>query len=1204
MVRIASRSGLLAAASLVSLGFASSASANPGFGLIGDLVIQKPAPKPTPTQGPEDTKAAEPAKDAAKDGENYRLSSADKAKPDTSASAPAAAPAPASDSDSTDFDLTQVDPVDTAGLGPKAPPSAAVDSAAPDTGASVGSVPPAPVVAAAPIVQLTPTSSLIGNNMGTVDVPSVVVREGFNPNQPPPTGILDPVNITGVGQVVTNAGGGSVGTCTGTLINPRTVIFAAHCVNTRAASAYGSATGGTAISVGFQQNNLGPLRRWLGLDGAPAPFLTDTARAIYNVENVWYDVRSLDGGFIQADVAIATLDTPAFDIPTWAMLFTPLDGQEHVTVTGYGSTGVGTQGSAVSGGFRRRVAENYVSFLGSLNDRNEFLFGSRSSYEQNHYMSAFNDPNPNYNTGAGKYDFGLFGANDTALPVEGITGPGDSGGPLILDQKFSEKVILGVLSGGSRFFAAQPFGSYGSHSFYQPLSSFWDVIVANNPYVYATNKTGNGDWTDASHWVQMMDPSYKIVVDGKLVNGVPSRPGDGITGTGAKFGDICFLTDCRDFTDPGESMVDGDPFFVEGGPGSTNFVPNNVTANPTQGVRPRYYDVTLSARGTTTLSNASVVIDTLTMDGITRLTVAETGSLRVLGDYTQAMGWTDINGTLRANEMFVMTGILSGSGTIQTPFLTTASAQISPGGNGVGKLTVDGNFIIGSGSTLFIDASNKGADSLAVTGMLSLSDPTDPASKGPRLSFSVTGAMNSPRFGQTFTLATAQGGIGGTFGEIQTFTGLLRPKLTYGPNEITMTIDAARITDIILGKNPNAQAFGAALDTLRSTSYDALYNLYGMIDVMGVDALTATLAGMGPQLDLTNQSLQQRQSRLLSNQVSDRLSLLGGGMSGADSGRMSVVGASDTSRSGLAALDGQRNVRMGISDLAPTGSGATMLPEGFSGFVAGGVYGAAQSGAANLSDGSYTGSYFSLGLERAVSPQASFGVAMGYTDGRELSGTGMAEAKTTQVAAYGAYRLGGNAYVGGMASLDTVDLDTQRSGFDGLVDRRLNGATGMTRYAASAEIGMNLAVSEGITLTPRAQLGYERMALGGYREQGSETALAIDDLSIESVTARTGFTLAGSHTAFGGGWTLIPQLKADYVRRVAGGNDGMTVRFAAADHVAIALPLANGDESWGELRGGVTLQRGNLTFGAGFETAIEREGLEDNRAMAEFGIRF
>ena len=93
MVRIASRSGLLAAASLVSLGFASSASANPGFGLIGDLVIQKPAPKPPPTQGPEDTKAAEPAKDAAKDGENYRLPSADKAKPDTSAPAPAAAPA-------------------------------------------------------------------------------------------------------------------------------------------------------------------------------------------------------------------------------------------------------------------------------------------------------------------------------------------------------------------------------------------------------------------------------------------------------------------------------------------------------------------------------------------------------------------------------------------------------------------------------------------------------------------------------------------------------------------------------------------------------------------------------------------------------------------------------------------------------------------------------------------------------------------------------------------------------------------------------------------------------------------------------------------------------------------------------------------------------------------------------------------------------
>jgi len=36
-----------------------------------------------------------------------------------------------------------------------------------------------------------------------------------------------------MGLVVTGIGGGYIGLCTGTLINPRTVIFAAHCVNER-----------------------------------------------------------------------------------------------------------------------------------------------------------------------------------------------------------------------------------------------------------------------------------------------------------------------------------------------------------------------------------------------------------------------------------------------------------------------------------------------------------------------------------------------------------------------------------------------------------------------------------------------------------------------------------------------------------------------------------------------------------------------------------------------------------------------------------------------------------------------------------------------------------------------------------------------------------------------------------------------------------
>ena len=1029
------------------------------------------------------------------------------------------------------------------------------------------------------------------------DLPGIVVRDGFDPQQFPPNGILDPENINGIGQMIVWNGNGSVGTCTGSLVNPRMVIFAAHCVNTRPQEAYGAADGGTPIGFGFENYTIPGILDWLN-NG----FTTSEAEAFYNVEHLWYDQRSVDipefARFLGADVAIATLDTPAFDIPTWALLFTPLDGQEHVTVTGYGNTGVGTQGSVLSGGFRRRAAENYVSFLGSFNDRNTFLFGS-GGIENNLYWTSFSDPSGVYNPGAGQFDFRLFGDGDTTLPIEGQTGGGDSGGPLIVDQKYDIPVIAGVLSGGSRYFGAQPFGSYGSHSFYQPLHAYWDLIVANNPYVYATNKAGDGEWTDAGHWVQALDPNYVVDLDGELINGIPSAPGAGITGEGAKFGELCFASQfCTPVEQDPVVTADGDPFFVEGGPGTENFVPDNIRGIPGQ-QRPRYFDVTLSAEGRTRLSNADITIDKLTVNGATQLDIASSGSLTSLGDFTQVVGWTNVDGTLEAREAFLLTGFLTGSGTLRAPFVTTAAVAVAPGGaDNFGTLTIDGNLIMASGSTLFIDASRDGADKLAVTGTLSLSDPSDTGSVGPTLVFSKNG--RAPRHGQSFEIVNAAGGIEGTFGSIASFQGVLRPELTYDDTSITADLRAGKFVDIIGRNDATSRAFAQALDTLRDGSYNALYDFYGMVDLMDGASLTAYFNGLAPNVGIGSTGLQQRQSRKLTSAVADRLSVMGSQEAG---GRLAMVGAPETMRMGLTAMSGQRNVRMGIADLAPTGDSATQLPEGMSGFVSGGTFGAREAGAASFAEGGQVGSYFGMGLEHRVSEKASFGVAVGYADGREVAGADSADLRTTQLSAYGAYDLGSNVYVGGIASLETIANRSERGQFDGRVGATLRGASEMQRYSISGEVGMNVAIAQGLTLTPRASLAYDTMSLDGFEEQGNQAALAIDDLSTQSVTARGGFKLAGSHK-LSGGWTLTPQMQADYVHRIHGSDNGLTVRFAAADHVDIALPLGLGEGSWGEMRGGLTLDNGTVSFGAGFETAIDRRSIRDDRAMVEVGMRF
>ncbi|MFN3944216.1 MAG: autotransporter domain-containing protein [Allosphingosinicella sp.] len=1049
---------------------------------------------------------------------------------------------------------------------------------------------------------------------GSEESPGIVIRNDLNPNTLPPSGILDS-GITGVGQMTIRGNPATTGMnlCTGTLINPRTVIFAAHCVNTRPADVYGvngtpfgPHTGGTPIAFGFNADNLPAVRLWLGLssgDGEAAnPALlhkTNLARALYAVEQVWWDPRSLNpgsSGFLTADIAIATLDTPAFDIPTWAVLFSPLDGPTNALQIGYGNAGRENQGaSGTPGGiaidWRRRTAENIISLLGSLDDRNQWLFGS-GSVVNNLYMLSFNDPNPAYNPAAGKFDFGLFGGperGDPVRPREGTTAGGDSGGPLVVEDKYDRQVVAGVLSGGSRFFAAQQFHSYGSHSFYQPLHAYWETIVANNPYVYAGNKGGNGNWEDANHWVQLMDPNYMIDVNGQLVNGLPNTPEEGVSGSGAKWGYICFLDDCTQL-DQAAPTGTGSYIVVPGGPGSTNFVPNNRVANPSQGIKARYYDVTLAAPGITTLSSA-VTIDRMTLDGQTRLDVRQGGSLRVLGEYNQLNGWTNVDGLVHSGrDALVLSGLLSGSGTFRAPYVTVVGGIVAPGGaDRIGTLTVDGNLVMSSASALFIDANRQAADRLAVTGAASLG--------GSLVMNKAQGA--APKHGDSFVILTANGGVTGTFGQIYAFQGVLRPELTYGPNSVTANLRAGSLANQIGQSGPTEQAFARALDQLRGNYYHQLGSLYASIDLMDSATLSRTLRGLAPDIATENRVLQERQSRVLLNTISDRLSSLGT----ASGGHLSVNGSGAMLQS---LAEGRPSPTLGFQSMVPSQASAKVLPEGMTGFVSSGY----TTGGSTIGDsragigGGQHSVHVGMGLEMEMAPGLTVGSAFGYADGFSAAGAlqGRTEARTTQAAVYGSYQLGGGAYVAGLASAENSRTTMQRSASTGEIAFDLYGATATQRYTAMAEAGVNLTAAPGLTVTPRAQLGYSSYHLGGFRENGGDLALHLDDLKLQRLDARMGARVAGSASV--AGWTVEPQLTADLVSTLSGANDGMAVRFANAAGHTFYLPIANGDRMWGEVRGGLKMTSGRLSFGAGVESSIGRSDLRDDRAVADFTIRF
>ncbi len=163
-------------------------------------------------------------------------------------------------------------------------------------------------------------------------------------------------------------------------------------MNERAANAYGQNSGGQPIGFGFSNSNntagASAFGTWLNGSAATggAKYTTQTGLYMYDANYVAYNPLSTEPTPPASSTAtsrVASLDTPAANVPTWALLFSQLPAVPitaagtgyHVTIDGYGNNGTGTAGSTGGIDYRRRIAENTLGALASLGDFEQFLFG-------------------------------------------------------------------------------------------------------------------------------------------------------------------------------------------------------------------------------------------------------------------------------------------------------------------------------------------------------------------------------------------------------------------------------------------------------------------------------------------------------------------------------------------------------------------------------------------------------------------------------------------------------------------------------------------------------------------------------------------------------------------------------------------------------------------------------------------------------------
>lgn len=216
------------------------------------------------------------------------------------------------------------------------------------------------------------------------------------------------------------------GLCSGALIAPTAILTAQHCVRDYTAA---------QTSVRFTEPN-GDLQ---------------FTRDIGTIDVMAGYTGVLDG----TDLAILTLTQPVDDRAPFRLTSDFVLG-ETVRFAGYGRNGVGSTGPGTTRDGGRWAADNVID---------AFSIGAGYSGPNVLYYADFDDPFGTSNTLQEVY-----GVPSSAVMLlnEGITAPGDSGGPLLVNRN-GEWVIAGVASallgwsgGPDGFENSPPLGAYGS----------------------------------------------------------------------------------------------------------------------------------------------------------------------------------------------------------------------------------------------------------------------------------------------------------------------------------------------------------------------------------------------------------------------------------------------------------------------------------------------------------------------------------------------------------------------------------------------------------------------------------------------------------------------------------------------------------------------------------------------------------------------
>ncbi|SMQ69665.1 Uncharacterized protein YhjY, contains autotransporter beta-barrel domain [Altererythrobacter xiamenensis] len=1038
-----------------------------------------------------------------------------------------------------------------------------------------------------------------------------------------------------------NSDGAIFFNCTGSVINPRTILTAAHCLTastTRSSEAYGLPETGAERTMLISSGVDSSVRFFeylgTGANYAEGGVASSTDVVIHASANVGNGALP----FPWADIALIAVDTPITDVPPLPLLLTPLTELTHVVQVGYGTFGTanGIQGGGAEGiGFLRRVGENMLGALASSADLVDSVIPALApsaatlGFEsQPYYFTDFDNPNRTQEeidgcvfTAGGVSCANLAAVRaidyfaDDALPNEVATAGGDSGSPLIVDQLFDFSLAIGVLSGGFDFFGV-PEG-YGDISFYNPLYPFFEFITENTAYKYVSANEGDGLWSDPTHWTQDLDPGFFIQLeDGTLVNGVPTGPEPGVYETGPALGTIVGI-DISEYPDILTAGLppQGTPNFGENtpdssvllGPGSTGFVPQNTDGTPgTAFANPaQYFEVHLSRAGTTSV-DMNVEIDKLVIDNRdAEFDLPQTWSFSSLIGVEQFNGTANIDGTL-STPLYTLAGgqITGDGGTIDTMALFNVSGLLNAGGTfSAGTLNIDGDYIQTSGGALLSNyalGSRRDliADSYNISGTAILDGL-----------LIVTADRRRVRFGDQYTALTA-GAIDGDFSEFAflTFSPILTAEHRIVGNDVIVEFGAKSIKDL-LGPSSSLESLGGALDTLRASNFNAFADMFLIVDNATYDTLGSTLLSLAPMSAFNQTFTANSFAQRFTGQISQRTLALRGGsralgnFSASGSASYAIAGAppSEVGKLGMfGSASGMYRNASQQSGLLGSGGFDTL---GMNVASAGTPLGANAFEQASLTQAGE----LTVGADMRVSESFSFGIAVSNIRNSQQS-SHMLQPQADQsrsVALYVTYEdrgLFADGYAG--TSEQRLGADRLSSGdFQPYYDNAVGQSQGQQTFGG-LRFGYAVDLAKGIEAGPVVSMDYVRSDIEGYRELGAgRFGLVIADRTYTSLGAKVG-AMASVDIVSSEKSAIRAFGSVAYARELGDTQDTVSAHFFGAPDVPFSI--ANSlDPQWVSVNAGAEMAVGhNLTASLSITSDMGRGLLSNDQGQVTLGWRF